>query len=481
VDRTTTIIRYQWRAYWRRLSRGGKTSAGNQGIALLIMALIFIRYLKFLRLAAINLSQGKTALFEVLLIGIFLAWLFPLAGGGQPSVATRRWLHLPLSLRELLRFRIVSLLMPPSAWIVIVASLTLSYPLAQAQRPLLGMMAGFLFVAAAGFLGLTVSHLMSIAFWRRLLVNITIIGSSAIAVLWTSGQGGLKLLTALPSTLVAQAAVGQRSWIAIAVLFVCVVVTYRATLWSLRLSLENSGPINPDRSTTLALLSFPGRLGGLLAKDFRYFRRLLDVYLGLLAAAAGCVYLVTAEIPTRGIYLAFIVIVFLLGAAVPFNSFGLDTHAGLDRYSLLPLSGKSIIFSKNLAYLIVITGQVLPLIMLAGWRLGTATSTLGIVEALALACAYLAWGNWMSINHPMKMQFFRFASSGGALADVMAGVVFGSLPGILMIYFLHAEGNHVSWMILAVMLLFAALYCASVTRFGRRFEQRREAIASVLS
>jgi len=48
---------------------------------------------------------------------------------------------------------------------------------------------------------------------------------------------------------------------------------------------------------------------------------------------------------------------------------------------------------------------------------------------VASAGAYLAWGNWMSINYPLKMEFYRFASSGAALADALAGVVFGSLPG----------------------------------------------------
>ena len=87
------------------LEPGGKATAGNQGIALLIFGLVFVRYLLWLRIATINLSQGKTALLEALLAGIFIAWLFPLAGSSQMSVATRRWLHLPLSLKELFRLR----------------------------------------------------------------------------------------------------------------------------------------------------------------------------------------------------------------------------------------------------------------------------------------------------------------------------------------------------------------------------------------
>ena len=480
-----TIIRYQWRAYWRRLSHGGKVTAGHQGIALLVFGLVFIRYLQWLRIATINLSQGKTALLEALLAGIFLVWLlFPVTGGGQATVASRRWLHLPLSLKDLFRIRIVSLLMPPSSWLIIAASLTICYPLALARSPFAGIVAALLFIAAAGLIGLTISHLISIVFWRRLLVMAATALSGAIGFLLFSEKDPMSLVQLsafLQSTLVARAAVGQRSWITIVMLAALAVFAYSAALWSFRLSLENTASGSAERNTTFASLRFPGKLGGLVAKDFRYFQRLLDVYLGLLAAAAGCLYLVTAEVPSRGIFLAFTGIVFLLTAAVSFNSFGLDTRSGLDRYTLSPLSGKAILLSKNLAYLIILGGEVFPMIFLAGWRMGISTSAFGLVEAAALACAYLAWGNWMSVNHPLKMHFFRFASSGAALADALAGVVFGSLPGILIIYLLQTREDRAAWATALVGLLFGALYWASVARFGRRFAQQLESIERALS
>ena len=108
-------------------------------------------------------------------------------------------------------------------------------------------------------------------------------------------------------------------------------------------------------------------------------------------------------------------------------------------------------------------------------------SGIGLLLATVQAFAYLSFGNWMSVSHPVKMQFFRFASSGAALADAMAGIVFGSLPGILMIYLLHRQEGRAVWQIPIVVLLFAALYCFSVERFGRRFERHRETIATALS
>ena len=459
-------------------------TAGHQGIALLIFALVFVRYLQWLRIATLNLSQGKTALLEALLAGIFIAWLFPLAVSYETNVATRRWLHLPLSLKELFRLRIISLLMPPSSWLVVAASVLICYPLAHAERPFAGIVAALLFIAASGLSGLTASHLISIAFWRRVLVTVTVALFGALGLYVSSGKdvhGLLQFSTFLPSTLVARAAVGQRSWIAIVILAALCFVAYHAALWAFRLSLEETASRSSERRMPFAAFSFHGKLGGLVAKDFRYFRRLLDIYMGLLATAAGCVYLMTAEVPSRGIFLAFTGIVFLLCAAVPFNSFGLDSRAGLDRYRLLPLSGKSIVLSKNLAYAAIVSVLVFPLIALAGWRMGISTSACGLVEAVALACAYLTWGNWMSVNHPLKMQFFRFASSGAALADALAGIMFGSLPGILIIYLLHSQGDRAAWKIAVVGLLFAAIYWASLARFGRRFEQQQETIARALS
>lgn len=477
MDRTTIIVRYQWRAYWRGLSRRGKATAGNQGVALLILGLIFVRYLQWLRLATTSLSQGKTALVEALLVGLFFAWWFPLAAGNQTSIASRRWLYLPLSVKELFRIRVISVLMPPSSWLVIAASLTIVYPLAHAQKPVAGMLAAALFIAMSGLIGLTVSHLMNVAFWRRMLMTCAALMAGAVGFYTLSDKdpkGLLRFSKFLPSNLIARAALGQRSWIAIFILATLCLIAYEAALWSFRLSLQDSLAHGNARRQSIASFRLPGRLGGLLAKDARYFRRLLDLYLGLVVTAAGCVYLVTAAVPSRGIFLAFIGIVFLLGAAIPFNSFGLDSRVGLDRYTLLPLTGKSILLSKNLAYVIIMTAEMLPLLVLAGWRLGVSTIVFALLEAASLACAYLAWGNWMSVSHPVKMRFYRFANSGAALADALAGVVFGSLPCISFIYILQTHSGHAPALIVAVVLLFGALYWVSVMRFGRRLEQRRE-------
>jgi NhaP-type Na+/H+ or K+/H+ antiporter len=87
----------------------------------------------------------------------------------------------------------------------------------------------------------------------------------------------------------------------------------------------------------------------------------------------------------------------------------------------------------------------------------------------------------MSISHPLKMEFFRFANSGAALVDEMGGMIFGSLPGILIIYLLHRQGAEAGGGIALILLLPCALYLASLARFGERLDQKRERIADALS
>ena len=360
MDRTGTIITYQWRAYWRRFHRGGKLSVGNQGIALLILSLIFIRYLQWLHLAANNLAAGKTRLFEFLLTGVFLAWLFPLATSDTYTIANRRWLHLPLSMKQLLLLRVTSLLTPPTAWIIVAASLSLLYPVLYAGRGAVGIAATLLFVLLSALVGLTLSQLVNVASWRRGFVIIGTVSVGGIAFYFSRGNASA-LTRVLPTSLITQAILGRHMLLTLLILTLLCFAAYAAALWSLRLSLRHDGA-SGGRSSAIAAIGLPGKLGGLVAKDFKYFRRLLDVYLQALAVGAGCVYLATAEVPTLGIFLAFIVIFFLLGAAVPFNSFGLDQSAGLDRYALFPLPGKAIILSKNLAYLVVIAIQLTPLL-----------------------------------------------------------------------------------------------------------------------
>lgn len=109
MDRITTILRYEWRAFWRRFSRAGNLTAGNQGIALIFSGSDSHQVSGAVTECVSGVAKGSTALLQSLLAGIFVAWLFPLASNVRASLATRTWLHLPLSLKERFIVRMVSL------------------------------------------------------------------------------------------------------------------------------------------------------------------------------------------------------------------------------------------------------------------------------------------------------------------------------------------------------------------------------------
>jgi len=85
----------------------------------------------------------------------------------------------------------------------------------------------------------------------------------------------------------------------------------------------------------------------------------------------------------------------------------------------------------------------------------------------------------MSVNHPLKMQFFRFSSSSSAILDAMAGIIFSTSPGIVIIYLLHFQQRALS--ITLVPLIFGTLYFLSLLRFGNRFEYKLESITRALA
>ena len=483
MDRLAGIVRCQWRAYWRRFSRARNLTVGHQGITLIITVLILFKYLRLLGSASVDLARGNTTLVQSLLAGIFLAWLFLPIGISRAGISLRGLLHLPLSVKDLFAIRIVSLLITPYSWMVVAGSLAICYPLAHAPRPWAAITAALLFIAMSCSTGLAIAHLLSIAAWRRLLFAVLVLLCAAASYV-LSGKDAARFLhfsSALPTDLVARATVGKNPMLATGGLLTLNVLTLAAAWWSFQLSLENADKAGSRRRLDSILFGLPGAAGGLAAKDFRYFRRLLDPYFGLLAAALCCFYLVSSDAPSVSVAWIFIVIVFIPNAPLAFNSFGLDTRSGLDRYALLPASGATIMQAKNLAFVIIASVQVCPIILLASWRLGLSVGALGLVEAASLAAAYMAWGNWMSITLPTKMQFFRFAPASGSLPEIIAGVVFGSLPGVVVVSVLRTKAEQAIWAALLILLLCGILYLFATIQSGKRFERQREKIVRSIS
>jgi len=479
MDRLAGIVRCQWRAYWRRFSRARDLTVGHQGITLIITVLIFFKYLRLLGSANIQIAQGDTTLVQSLLAAIFLAWLFLPISIPRADVSFSGLRHLPLSVSDLFGIRIVSLFIRPYSWMTAAGSLAICYPLAHAPRPWLALSAALLFIPMSCSTGLAMAHLLTIAVWRRIMFAILVLlCATALYVLSGEDAGPFRQWSrVLPTNLVTRAAVGKNPTLAMGTLVMLNVLTFAAAWWSFRQSLVNEPRAGSGRRMDSILFRLPGAAGGLAAKDVRYFRRLLDPCFGLLASALCCFYLAASRAPSASAVWISIVILFIPNAPLAFNSFGLDKRSGMDRYGLLPLGGATILRSKNLAFVIIASVQVCPIIVLAVWRLGLSVGAFGLVEAASLAAAYLAWGNWMSITLPAKMQFFRFAPPGGSLPELIGGLVFASLPGVLTMYVLQMRAEQAIWVNLLILLLCGILYSLATIRSGRRFEQQREKVA----
>jgi len=481
MDRLVWIVRWQWREYWRKFLRARNLAIGHQGITAIVTVLILFKYFRVLRSASVDLALGSTTLVQSLLAGILLAWLtLPLIS--RAGISLRGLRHLPFSLAELLAIRIVSLLITPYSWIVVVASLAICYPLAHGTNPWAAVTVALLFIMMSCTTGLAIAHLLDVSAWRKLLFGVLVLLCVAAAfVMGKHASGFAQIARFMPSNLVADASIGKNQLLAIGSLMTLNVLGFAALWWSFRQSLANAQEVRSRRRMDSLLFDLPGAAGGFAAKDFRYFRTLLDPYFGVLATALGCFYLVNSNAPSAVVPSVFMIIIFISHAPLAFNSFGLDTRSGLNRYALLPATGATILRGKNLAYMILIGIQLAPIIVLTGWRLGLSAGAVVLLEVASLAGAYLALGNWMSIALPTKMEFFRLAPVSGSLPETIAGLVLGSFPGVLTIYLLQTTPERMIWLSLLISLACVTLYYFATILAGKRFELKRQTIVGSIS
>ena len=470
------IIRWQWIAYWRSFRRRGNLTTGNQGVGIVLAGFCLFKYLQLLGVAARELAAGRTKLFEALLGGIFVAWMYPMVSN-SPLIPSQRLRLLPLSLSELFEIRMISLLIPVYAWMIVAGSVALSYPLIAAPHPWTGMVACLLFILISYCIGLTLSHLALISRGRMLVLLILLAALLVIGPMYLNND--VQRIRALsPMHLVANTLVGASSWRSLLILSVLTVFSFLFAAWTFRYTLDAGEPSFSEQGAILRTLKFPGRFG-LVTKDVRHFRRLLDPYLGLLITILCGVYLITATAPGPELFWFFMILFFALNASLTFNSFGFDNLPGLDRYKLLPLSGTMIIVSKNVMFVTITGVQMFVLLVLAARRLSFYDILLSTIETVVLLLGYMAWGNWLSVRYPAKLQHYRVAS-GGPLVEVILALCVANLPALICVYALLSDKPHALWKMVVVMLVCVAIYVVSINRAGRYFERESERIAAML-
>ena len=471
MDRLKETLRCQWRAYWRRVTRATSLAMGHQGITLIIAILVFFKYLGAVLSAGDRFAQGDTTVINSLFAVIFLAWLFlPLSVRAETSLTS--FLHLPLSLLDLFVIRVASILITPYAWLVIAGSVAIFYPLTYARSPVAAITIGFLFITWTCLVGLVVAHLFSTSVFRRVLFALGLLLIAAAYFV----RDRLTTPPVILETDIANTLTGNYLF-ATTVLLILNVIAFVAAMVSLQLPLRTEAKRRTRRRISSVLFTFRSAIGALAAKDVRYFRTLLDPYLGVLASVLGCIYVIGAETPTLSIVLIFTIIVFVPNSPLAFNSFGLDTRDAWERYAVLPVTGSTILHAKNLAFVFIVSMQLAPILILTLWRLGSVAGLIGLSASCAIACAYLTLGNWMSISLPAKMFPFRFAPATGSLPEIIAGIFFGSLPGIVVIYLQRSATWLGIGVTLPVVVAFAGIYLLVTAWSARKFERQRHEIA----
>jgi hypothetical protein len=120
LDRLRSVLAAEWRAYFRRLFRGGTSAKSNLLVMFVISLLVAGRYIQFLRDAA-------GAQLQILLVAVFFVIASSLRNDGPLTAAALQ--RFPLTERERIAIRVFSAMVPPSSWLVLIFSCGIFWPL----------------------------------------------------------------------------------------------------------------------------------------------------------------------------------------------------------------------------------------------------------------------------------------------------------------------------------------------------------------
>ena len=477
-----SVLRCQWHAYWRRFWGAGRLRSSNNGLLVLIAGLGALKYVQQLPLAVAQVERGETTRYETLLLAFFIAWLAAVMGESGRSITGRQLLHFPFSVADLFAIRVISIFYSPVVWTIIAASLALGLVVASTQHPFVGAVALFTFMALAFFASVTIAHLLNSALARKLALIALLAISAALTLLWLGKRDDVvaQLRSLTPAKLTVAAAVSPTPLRALITLASITIVVALLAFITFPLTLQARQTQRSQTFTLLGLVPFRGRFAGLVKKDLRYAGRLLDLYLALPLVIFFNIYLVSDTAPSAVVFGVIIGGLFLTCSSMPFDCFGLDSPTGLDRYTLFPLSGKEKLASKNLAFATLMLALFLTILPHAIWATGARASVLGLMELIAVGLAYVSYGNWLSVQHPVKIQFYRFAS-GGSPIDAVMGMIFGSIPAAVSIILFYREEGGALWQSGVMVLICIAVYFLSLSYSARVLEREQENIRRALS
>lgn len=520
-----SLLPYMWKAWWRKLEQKGVWHGANTNM---VMGFAFMGFMGVMVASIVALKSLRgDALAQGMMIlegnfsSVMMGWLVvPIMVGSTTAegrgIQPTRMGQFPLSNLNFLLVGLMSRLVQPVYWILMGASLFALLPMLAVANPLPGFIAGILFIVFSAMLAWSVELFSSAIFTSRrgreimmVVVLVAVVPFFAIingdfsmadgnitfslgdhSVLLFSDDGTSGLLTKTrdfsPAVWVSGVADGSRTTGGLSFLSLAAIFSSALTFFSLkRVMLHPPSSISGRKGTSKPIgvpFLFSYRSGPLFVKELRYLTRTLDHLMGV-----GMGLIAFAWILIRPEHLIFVL---PLGAfnvvfnesAIPLNCFGLD-GSGADRYRLLPLSGREVVLTKNLAYFAIVSLHLAPLFLAAfikgAWLLGLC-AMMGVASACLLTAI---GGNIASINSPAPRAFFNFDSkeqTGGVLALIFAGVIWIIPIGV---YFALAWVN-IGAAAAGLAVLFGIVllvYRISVGNAGKSFDEAGEKMRERLS
>ncbi len=516
---------YMWRAWWRKQKQRGVWHGANTTMVILLAALAMFAVLAGSAFALKSLNSGATdrgmIVLEFCLNLVLMSWLLIPIMVGTTTAEGRglqpvRMGQYPLGLGNLLAIGMLGRLIQPVYWILVGMSACVLLPILRVAEPVAGLVAGLLFLLFSSLLAWSVElfggALFSSRHGREMMMlgvlilmvpafllasgdyeltdgvmTFSIFDRSWLLLSADAGEGLLAKARLLsPAVWVSGAAKGVAVERGIFLLCLAVGISAVLSVVSLRRVMLHppsslSGGKRSLRSIGL-VRGLSAELGPLVIKELRYLTRTLDHLLGVAMGLAAVVWIfIRPEHLPYILPLAAVSIVYN-ELAIPLNIFGLD-GLGADRYRLLPLTGRQVLLTKNLAYFALVGIHLIPLVVVGvlkgAWMLTLAT----VLAAGAVCLVTAAGGNMTSIHSPAPRAFFNFDSkeqAGGGLALFLATLIWLVPAGVffgLMWFGMWAVA-------LGMMVLLGIawlIYRAWLERGNRAFENAAETMRGRLS
>ena len=514
------LLPYLRQAWWRKLEQqgtwhGANTTMVNMMAGLGLLGVFFTSLFAFTSLQDGATDRGLMVL-EQCLNTVLMGWLIVPIMVGSTSAEGRglqpvRMGQFPLRDRDLLAIGFMGRLVQPVYWILIASSLLVLWPLGAVAVPAYGIFAGIVFLVFSALLAWSIELFGSALFSSRhgremLMLGVLILmiplgmlimgdfsmdddlvtfalGGHSVLLINMEGTEGLltKIDIISPASWVISAGTGDSFIMNILLLVALAGLSGVLAKVSLRrVMLHPPSSLSSGKGATKFIAApgwLPVALGPLVIKEIRYLTRTLDHLMGVGMSVVGFAWIMIRPDHLNYVLTLGAANIILNEGAIPLNAFGLD-GSGADRYRLLPLNGREILLTKNLAFFALAAMQLMPL-ALAGLLKGAWLLTLSTLLASGAVCLMVAvGGNYVSIQSPSPRAFFNFDSkeqSGGTLAMILSILIWAIPAGVFFgLYWLGMPA-----VVLGMVVLFGialAIYRWRLPAAGVAFEENSESM-----